>query len=88
MIFWALCNVTIDLALHTIHNQHRSTSDHMYKVDNTHDDNTLHTQISFSIPQMGQDLFPVALKKFKSQAVESNDLDHILSEECPGSSKS
>ena len=43
MIFWALCKVTIDLALHTLHNQHRSISDHMYKVDNTHDNNTSHT---------------------------------------------
>ena len=42
MISWALCNVTIDLALHTLHNQHRSISDHMYKVDNTND-NALHT---------------------------------------------
>ena len=42
MISWALCNVPIDLALHTLLNQHRSISDHMYKVDNTHD-NALHT---------------------------------------------
>ena len=37
MISWALCKVTIDLALHSLHNQHRSISDHIYKVDNTHD---------------------------------------------------
>ena len=43
MISWALCKVTIDLALHKLHNQHRSISDHMYKVDNTHDNNTSHT---------------------------------------------
>ena len=43
MISWALCKVTIDLALHTLHNQHHSISDHMYKVDNTHDNNTSHT---------------------------------------------
>ena len=43
MISWALCKVTIDLALHTLHNQHHSISDDMYKVDNTHDNNTSHT---------------------------------------------
>ena len=42
MISWALCNVTIDLALHTLLNQYRSISDHMYMVENTQD-NALHT---------------------------------------------
>ena len=36
MIFWALCKVIMDFALHTLHNQHRSISDHIYNVDNTH----------------------------------------------------
>ena len=40
MISWALCKVTIDLTLHTLHNQHRSISGHMY---NTYDNNTSHT---------------------------------------------
>ena len=46
MISWALCNVTMDLALHTLLNQDRSISDHMYMVDNTHDNAlyTLHNQ--------------------------------------------
>ena len=43
MISWVLCKVTIDLTLHTLHNQHRSISDRMHKVDNTHDKNTSHT---------------------------------------------
>ena len=43
MIFWALCKVIMDIALHTLHNQHRSISDHIYNVDNTHDNNTPHT---------------------------------------------
>ena len=59
MISWALCKVTIDLTLHTLHNQHRSMSDHMYNVGNTHDDKTSHTpsktQFSFGIRHMGQE---------------------------------
>ena len=43
MIFWALRRVIMDFALHTLHNQHRSISDHMYNVDNTHDNDTSHT---------------------------------------------
>ena len=30
MIFWALCKVIMDFALHTLHNQHRSISDHIW----------------------------------------------------------
>ena len=42
MIFWALCKVIMDFALHTPHNQHRSISDHIYNVNNTHDNITPH----------------------------------------------
>ena len=57
MISWALCKVTIDLALHTLHNQHRSISDHMYKVDNTHDNNTSHkpSEDTDQLWQIGQE---------------------------------
>ena len=36
-IFWALSKVIMNFALHTLHNQHRSISDHIYNVDDTHD---------------------------------------------------
>ena len=43
MIFWALCKVIMDFALRTLHNQRRPISDHIYNVDNTHDNNTPHS---------------------------------------------
>ena len=43
MIFWALYKVIMDFALHTLNNQHRSISDHIYNVDNTHANNTPHS---------------------------------------------
>ena len=43
MIFWALCKVIMDFALHTLHNQHRFISDHIYNVEPTHDNNTPHS---------------------------------------------
>ena len=65
----ALCKVTIDLALHTLHNQHRSISDHMYKVDNTHDNNTSHTPSEDTDqlwhPPNRTRAFAVHVKKFK-----------------------
>ena len=91
MIFWALCKVIMDFALHTLHNQHRSISDHIYNVDNTHDNNTPHspseyTQISLGIRQIGQEpLLPTfkGLTPRVSNETKINVLDHILSEECP-----
>ena len=91
MISWALYKVTIDLALHTLHNQHRSISDHVYKVDNTHDNNTSHTPSEDTDqlwhPPNRTRAFAFHVKKFKPsdiQLVEINDIDHILSEQCPG----
>ena len=64
-----LGKVTIDLALHTLHNQHCSISDHMYKMDNTHDNNTSHTpsEDTYQLwhpPNRTRD-FAVHVKKFK-----------------------
>ena len=33
----------MDFALRTLHNQRRPISDHIYNVDNTHDNNTPHS---------------------------------------------
>ena len=69
MVSWALCKVTIDLALHTLHNQNRSFFDHMYKVDNTHDNNTSHTPNKDTDQlwhlQNGSRAFAVYVKKLK-----------------------
>ena len=70
MIFLALCKVTIDLALHTLHNQNCSISDHMYKVDNTHENNTSHmpsedTDHLWHPPNRTR-AFAVQMKNFKS----------------------
>ena len=70
MIFWALCKVSIDLALPTLHNPHGSMPDHMYKVDNTHDNNTPHMPSEDTDqlwhPPNGTRAFAVHVKKFKS----------------------
>ena len=47
MIFWALCKVIMDFALHTLHNQHRSISDHIYNVDNTHDNKYIYHSMRY-----------------------------------------
>ena len=68
MISLALCKVNIDLVLRTP----QSTllySDHMYKVDNTHDNNTSHTPSEYTDqlwhpPNRTRD-FAVHVKKFK-----------------------
>ena len=70
MISWALCIVILDFALHTLHNQHRSISDHMYNVDNTHDNNTPHMPSEDTDQlrhlQNGTRAFAVHVKKFNS----------------------
>ena len=69
MIFWALCKVSLDLALHTLHNPHRSISDHMYNVDSTYDNNTSHMpsedKDQLWHPPNGTRAFAVHVKKFK-----------------------
>ena len=69
MIFWALCEVTIDLALHTLHNEHCSISDHMYKADNTHNNITSHMPSEDTDqlwhPPNGTRTFGVHVKTFK-----------------------
>ena len=74
MISLALCKVTIDLALHTLHNQNRSISDHMYKVDNTHDNNTSHMPSEDTDhlwhPPNRTKAFAVHVKKFKSKGIQ------------------
>ena len=70
IIFWALCKVIMDFALHTLHNQHRSISDHIYNVDNTHDNNTPHSPSEDTDqrrhPPNGLRAFAVHVKKFNS----------------------
>ena len=70
MISWALCKVIMDFALHTFHNQHRSISDHMYNVDNTHDNNTPHSPSEdtdqLRHPPNGTRALAVHVKKFNS----------------------
>ena len=60
MIFWALCKVNMDFALHTLHNQHRSISDQIYNVDNIymiiiHHIRPVNIQVSLGIRQMGKE---------------------------------
>ena len=54
---------------HTLHNQHRSISDHMYKVDNRHDNNTSNTASEDTDqlwhPPNRTRAFAVHTKKFK-----------------------
>ena len=74
IISLALCKVTIDLALHTLYNQNRSMFDHMYKVDNTHDNNTSHmpsedTDHLWHLPNRTR-VFAVHVKKFKSKGIQ------------------
>ena len=66
MISLALCKVTIDLALHTLHNQNRSISDHMNKVDNTHD-NTVDSK-------MFEDLIFANIREFVASGIQSSCL--------------
>ena len=70
MILWALCKVIMDFALHTLHNQHRSISDHIYNVDNTHDNNTPHSPSEdtdqLRHPTNGTRAFAVHVKNFNS----------------------
>ena len=70
MIFWALCKVIMDFAFHTLHNQHRSISDHIYNVDNTHDDNTPQSPSEYTDqlrhPPIGTRAFAAHVKKFNS----------------------
>ena len=71
MISWALYKVTIDLALQTLHNQQHPISDHMYKVDNTHDNNTSLTPSEDTDqlwhPPNRTRAFAVHVKKFKPE---------------------
>ena len=57
-------------ALHTLHNQHRSISDHIYNVDNTHDNNTPHSPSEdtdqLRHPANGTRAFAVHVKNFNS----------------------
>ena len=70
MIFWALCKVIMDFALHILHNKHRSISDHIYNVDNTHDNNTPHSPSEdtdqLRHPPNGTRSFADHVKKFNS----------------------
>ena len=70
MIFWALCKVIMDFALHTLQNQHRSISDHIYNVNNTHDNNTPPSPSEdtdqLRHPPNGTRTFAVHVKKFNS----------------------
>ena len=70
MIFWALCKVIMDFALHILHNQHRSISDHIYNVDNTHDNNTPYSSSEdidqLRIPRNGTRSSADNVKKFNS----------------------
>ena len=74
MIFWALCKVIMDFALHTLHNQHHSISDHIYNVDNTHDNNTLHSPSEYTDqlrhPPNGTRAFAAQVKKFNSKGIQ------------------
>ena len=62
--------VIMDFALHTLHNQHPSISDHIYNVDNTHDNNTPHSPSEDTDqrrhPPNGTRVFAVHVKKFNS----------------------
>ena len=70
MIFLALSKVIKDFALHTFHNQHRSISDHMYNVDNAHDNYTPHMPSEdtdqLRHPAIGTRAFVVHVKNFNS----------------------
>ena len=60
----------LDFALHILHTQHRSISDHIYNVDNTHDNNTPHSPSEdtdqLRHPPNGTRSFADHVKKFNS----------------------
>ena len=62
--------VIMNFALHTLHNQHRSISDHIYNVDNTHDNNTPQSPSEdtdqLKHPANGTRAFDVRVKIFNS----------------------
>ena len=60
----------MDFALRTLHNQRRPISDHIYNLDNTHDNNTPHSPSEdtdqLRHPPNGTRAFAAHVKKFNS----------------------